>query len=149
LTAIPGNNSKKKKLVAMRWVNSNLYDYYCTSDGELSNVDVPVDCFHCVDGICTCSLHHEQINKYYEDIVNAIKIAATQTVVTIPCSALKVCWTSELDRLKQDSINWHIWKNAGRPRAGIVNKIKYGCKLKYKQAIKEAYLKYDMLTLMN
>jgi hypothetical protein len=36
-------------------------------------------------------------------IVNAIKIAATQTVITIPCSALKAFWNSELDCLKQDS----------------------------------------------
>jgi hypothetical protein len=77
-------------------------------------------------------------------IVNALKTSATQTVPTVPCSALKAFWSSELDRLKQDSITWHnIWKNAGSPSSGIIQAIKTTCKLKYKIAIKEAYLKFE------
>ena len=41
---------------------------------------------------------------YYEDIVNALETVANKTIVKLPCSALKVFWTSELDCLKQDSI---------------------------------------------
>jgi len=132
------------KVTALRWDKSNVYDYYCASRSELSNVAVPVDCFSCYDELCTCSAHREALNIYYQDIVNALETAANKTIVRLPCSALKVFWTSELDSLKQDSIFWHnVWKSAGRPGSGVIHNIKCRCKLKYKQAIKEAYLQFE------
>ena len=145
---LSGNRQVKNKLVVTRWDKTNLCDYYTATDSELRKIAVPVDCFdcfNCTNDACMDLLTHQQcIDKYYDDIVNAVTNAAAQTVVTVPCSALKVFWNSELDRLKQDSITWHnIWKNAGRPGSGIIHKIKCSCKLKYKQAIKEAYLKFE------
>ena len=65
--------------------------------------------------------------------------------LTFYCTALEVFWTSELDSLKQDSIFWHnLWKDAGRLGGfSIIHNIKCRCKLKYKQAIKEAYLQFQ------
>jgi len=36
-----------------------------------------------------------------------------------------------------------MWKDAGRPGSGIIHNIKCKCKLKYKQAIKEAYMQFE------
>jgi len=45
----------------------------------------------------------------------------------------------ELDELKQQCIQaTDIWKQLGRPRSGDVNTNRVRCKLRYKNAIKEA-----------
>ena len=143
-TRCPIKRQRNCKIAAVRWDKSNVSDYYCASRSELSKVAVPVHCFSCSDEVCTCNDHHEALNRYYEDIVNALETAANRTIVKLPCSALKVFWTNELDSLKQDSIFWHnIWKDAGRPGSGIIHNIKCRCKLKYKQAIKDAYLQFE------
>ena len=64
---------------------------FCRS--ELSTIAVPSDCFSCSDEMCKCRAHLEALNKYYEDIVNALETAANKTIVKLPCSALKVFWT--------------------------------------------------------
>ena len=143
-TSYTDKRQRNCKITALRWDKSNVYDYYCASRSELSTIAVPSDCFSCSDEMCKCSAHLEALNKYYEDIVNALETAANKTIVKLPCSALKVFWTSELDSLKQDSIFWHnMWKDAGKPGSGIIHNIKCRCKLKYKQAIKDAYLQFE------
>jgi len=47
-------------------------------------------------------------------------------------------WTPELDELKQQCIQARLWKQLGRPRSGDVNTNRVRCKLRYKNAIKEA-----------
>ena len=44
-----------------------------------------------------------------------------------------------MDELKQQCIDaTDMWKSVGRPRSGDVNNNRIRCKLKYKNAIKEA-----------
>ena len=39
---------------------------------------------------------------------------------------------------------WHtIWDNAGRPKSGVIINIKNSVKLKYKLAIRTAFLQYE------
>ena len=49
-----------------------------------------------------------------------------------------------LDRLTNDLVSWHnLWVSSGRPSSGTVQRIKCACKLKYKSAIKDAYVAFE------
>ena len=62
----------------------------------------------------------------------------------IPHKSLKPFWNEELDKLKQDSIFWHsLWVNAGKPHHGVLRSISTSCKLKYKTAIRDAYVQFE------
>jgi len=51
-----------------------------------------------------------------------------------PCNALKPVWNDDLiDALKHDSIFLHnLWNSAGKPKSGVLFKIKKSVKFKYK-----------------
>ena len=38
----------------------------------------------------------------------------------------------------------HIWINSGRPRSGPINKLRLDCKYKYKSAIRNAELEFEL-----
>ena len=59
--------------------------------------------------------------------------------------ALKPFWSDELSDLKVASIDaYNIWINSGRPFSGLINKLRLDCKYKYKSAIKNAGLEFEL-----
>jgi len=79
----PIKRQRNFKINVLRWDKSNVFDYYCASRSELSNIAVPVDCFSCSNGLCTYTAHREAVNAYYEDIVSALETAANRTIVKL------------------------------------------------------------------
>jgi hypothetical protein len=76
--------------------------------------------------------------------VSAVQAAANHAVVRIPSRSLKPFWSDELDRMKEDCNFWyHLWASSGRPGTGWLQSIKNSCKLKYKSAIRNAYIQYE------
>ena len=131
----------KAKLFSRRWDKANLNNYYELSRSLLQAVYVPRDCLTVHSGLNDCL---QQIQAYYNDIVCALVEASRVTVPEIPCRSLKPFWSSELDKLKQDSIFWHnIWVFTGRPASGELQRIKAACKLKHKHGVKTAYETFE------
>ena len=85
--------------------------------------------------------HGHSINSYYQSIVDALLASANTHVPKIQSDALKPFWSDALSDLKLASIDaYNIWINSGRPRSGLINKLRLECKYKYKTAIKNAEL---------
>jgi len=58
------------------------------------------------------------------------------SVPRVKHNALKTFRNDELDKLKQQSIDWHkLLADCGRPRSGVVNNIRLN--VKYKEAASE------------
>ena len=96
------------------------------------------------DGHCCFDVHFDMIDVYYNDIVECIQLAAQQSVVRVPSKSLKPYWNDELDHLEQAAISWHdIWTSAGIPQSGQLFHIKCSTKLKYRLAIRDAYIELE------
>ena len=95
----------------------------------------------CCSSTCRHVDHLQAINKYYKDIVDALHSAAVSSVVRVKCESMIPYQNDELDRLKADAIFWHnLWRNAGRPASGVVQRVKTSCKFQYMLAIRDAYV---------
>src|SRR3989442_722394 len=97
---------------------------------------------YCTNNNCQSkAIHCAAINSHYSCIVRALQYSERASIPRIPHCALKPFWNEYLDELKQKSMTWHsIWLSAGRPLSGLIHKIKVSTKLKYKLAIKEAFI---------
>jgi len=139
----PNHKVSKSRILNWRWDKSDLSTYYEESRCCLNNIAVP-ECTRCIGHMCCDYSHHVSIDHYYRDIVKAIHMAASKTVVRIPHKSLKPFWNEELDKLKQDSIFWYnVWVSAGKPHQGTLRSISISCKLKYKSAIRDAYVQFE------
>ena len=140
--------SSKKPVMhsKVRWDKGSLGNYYNVTREDLSNIDLSslsyLNC--CSNNKCCEHDHYDFINYHYACIVKALKSAELQCIPSIPSTALKPFWNDYLDELKQKSIFWHtLWKEVGRPQSGLVHNIKNSSKLKYKLAIKQAFIEYE------
>ena len=89
--------------------------------------------------------HGHSINSYYQNIVDALLTSANTPVPKIKSDALKPYWSNALCDLKLASIDaYNIWTNSGRPCSGPINKLLLDCKYKYKSAIKNAELEFEL-----
>ena len=76
------------------------------------------------------------IDEYYPKFVDALINASTATVPVIKVNGLKHWWSDELTELKQKSIDtFRIWKDAGKPRSGMVFDMYLQNKYAYKLCI--------------
>ena len=124
---------------AWRWDKADLTYYYDHTRSTLNTVRPPSVCLTCGFD-CKCYKHYVLIERYYQDIVNALHTSACSTIPRIKVGSNKPYWNEELDRLKSDSIFWHgVWHSAGRPASGILHRLKQSTHLKYKLCIREAY----------
>jgi exonuclease III len=141
-SAVQFRSTKKKYNV--RWDKGSLADYYALTNVNLANSNIDFSYLHCRGKCCSQDAHLAAIENHYASIVSALQLAELDSIPRIPHQALKPFWTEYLDELKSKSILWHdIWISAGRPSSGIIHKIKLSCKLKYKLAIKEAFIKHE------
>jgi len=131
----PHTGASEKKLSRVRWDKGGIPEFYYTS-GEFLNA-LPL--------VGTSSpLTNDQLNVYYDQIVNSLATAEKLSIACIPCSALKPFWNEHLDELKQDSVFWHgLWCICDKPNSGTVFHLKCSTKLKYKLAIRQAFALYE------
>jgi len=127
--------ASEKKLSRVRWDKGGIPEFYYSS-GEFLNALPRVD--------TSSPLTNDQLNVYYDQIVNSLVTAEKLSIVRIPCSALKPFWNEHLDELKQDSMFWHsLWCSCDKPKSGYVFQLKRSTKLKYKLAIRQAFTLYE------
>ena len=127
-----------------KWDKTDLGLFYGKSGEYLHCIDVPYDLLYDKCDIVNCS-HESRINDYYESIVHAVNCAVDECVPLIRPGSLKSFWCSELQELKQASIEaYKLWKLCDRPRDGLVNRIRLESKFKYKLAIKRAELQHEL-----
>jgi len=95
---------------------------------------------YCAVGVVVSSVDDSaRLESYYGDIKWCLHTAASSCVPSTKMGVQKHWWTPELNELKQQCIDTtDLWKSVGRPRS---NRIR--CKLKYKNAIKEAAANAD------
>jgi len=132
------------KDVKLDWNNANISAYANKVTELLTSVSVPTDALLC-HGSCSCTIDHTaRLESYYGDIKWCLHTAASSFVPSIKMGIQKHWWSPELNELKLQCIDAiDLWKSAGRPRSGDVNKNRIRCKLKYKNAIKEAAANAD------
>ena len=76
--------------------------------------------------------------------MHALQAASQISVPKIPNGSLKSFWNSDLDRLKEASVDMHkLWRTIGSPRHGIINSARLKAKLDYKKAIKLAAVQFE------
>ena len=129
--------ASRDNLFRQRWDRADLDTYQNVLSVSLSGLTLPVDAFQCAGA--ACSKHSIALDKYYGDIVNCLRYAATVTVPLVKTGVEKHWWTPDLDDLKAQCIDaTDLWRLAGSPRSGELNSNRIRIKLKYKNAIKEA-----------
>ena len=130
----------------LQWDKGDTALYSNVLSQYLSHIYLPVDAFLC-HGQCTGTLshtHQDLLEKYYQQLTHCMHEAAVYCIPVFKPGVQKHWWTPELDELKQQCIQaTDIWKQLGRPRSGDVNTNRVRCKLRYKNAIKEAALAAD------
>jgi len=103
---------------------------------------MPLDALLCKDS--GCQKHNEELEVYYNDIVQSLDATAAECVLSVKSRVHKFWWTPELDELKQQCIDIStLWASIGRPRSGCINQERLRCKYQYKQAIKSAMQDID------
>jgi len=128
---------KKESIWKPMWDKADLDYYQMSVSNNLSNIALPIDALNCTDS--SCHVHYLQIEKYYHDIVQCLKLAERTCVPTFRVGFHKHWWSPQLDELKQQCIDiTDLWTSIGRPRCGVINAERLRCKFRYKQAIKEA-----------
>ena len=127
---------------------NDLQEYRKQLDINLKNIVLPNDLLTCED--LFCSDHHDVINNFYNDIVEACQDASSKY---IPCSKnsngrnKKIAgWVEEVEDKRQISLFWHfIWKECGSPRTGIVGNIARRTRASYHYAIRCAIKKQNKI----
>ena len=137
------------KAYNIRWDKGDISANYGLLGCAISDIQLDWSCINCDFG-CNCERYRHFINVYYSLIVLALKHAEKQFIPSILHSSIHHFWNEELDVLKSKSISWHaIWNDPGRLSSGLIHQIKVSSKLKYKLAIKSAYLSLKTSMMMN
>jgi len=137
------NTTQKQGL--RRWDKGNISKYYELTGRLLQRLQCPISLLTVSGNRCFC-LTHDDIDRYYNDIVLCLHNAADAHIPVFHGNALKHYWSTELNELKLASIEaYKAWNMAGRPRQGILNKIRLECKYKYKFAIRNAAMNEENL----
>ena len=128
---------------AARWDKANLADFYDSTRSFLSTINLSDCCTECRPG-CSCVDHKVAIDRVDNSVVGSLQSAELVSIPRVPVNSLKPFWNEHLDELKEKSIFWcRLWKDAGRPRARKLFRIKFSCVLNYKNAIRQAVWSYE------
>ena len=115
--------------------------YETAMDDCLSNIKIP----HILHGdhICDDTSHIGAIEKYYNDLLNCVKVSEQRLPRTKP-SVQKFYWDRELSELKNDSITTHdFWEMNGKPRSGPIFEAKKHAHYKYKLYLRRSKCNKD------
>ena len=126
-----------------RWDKGNLDVYYYNTGMHLSVIKHD---FYCEGSHVTCADagHKLDIEIYYAEIINALRLSTRDCIPCVPRSALKHYWTFALDDLKTSSKDaFDMWILCGRPGTGAVFDIMRDAKYKYKLAVRQAIRTYE------
>ena len=90
------------------------------------------------DRCCSNNHHRESIDRYHNDIVEAV-LFSDNSLPRTNFRYHKSYWSSSLNELKQRSIECcNTWRLCGCPKSGDIYECKKRCSLQYKVAIRKA-----------
>ena len=137
---------KTSKSNKLQWDKGDTVLYSNFLSQCLSHLCLPTDSLLC-HGHCPPNHdHHDMLEKNCQELVQCINEAAKQCIPVYKPGVQNHWWTPELDELKQQCTDaTDIWKQLGRPRSGDVNSNRIRCKMRYKNAIKEAASSADSI----
>ena len=134
---------KRSTSPSVSWIKcteEHLSRYQCEIDKEIDKIELDFEVFTCSDTKCT--MHSEQINSWYNEVVKILKDAADRT---LPMTGNKdkpktvPGWNEYVKPKLETSLFWHnIWKDCGRPREGNVADIMRRTRAQYHHAVKYA-----------
>ena len=127
-----------------RWDRADLQGFYDSTAYLLQTIKQPT---HLLADMCQDVYYPNghAINSYYQNIVDALLASANTHVPKNKYDALMPFWSDALSDLKVASIDaYNIWINSGRPCSDPINKLWLDCKYKYKPAIKNAELEFEL-----
>ena len=144
---ICGRINSAYRAPSINWskIDNNTKQQYANIMEEcLDSISVP---FHTIlHGSCACddSDHIFQIEKYFNDIVNAVKTAENYLPKSRP-GVSKHYWSDELSDLKSASCDaFSLWNDAGKPSSGPIFDLKKRSHYHYKLAINRAKKEFDL-----
>ena len=121
------------------WSNLSVNDRTQFSDKmeyELKRINVPYHSILHGNKSCHDVNHISLLEKYYNDIVNAVRVADS-FLPRKKHGLAKSFWSDELTYLKRQSMDAFIlWKNAGSPKSGPIFMEKNHAHSQYKRALR-------------
>ena len=124
--------------------NDTKQQYANVMEEHLDSISVP---FHSIlHGSCACENdeHVFHIEKYFNDIVDAVKTAESYLPRSRP-GVSKNYWNNELSNLKAASSDaFSVWKDVGKPSSGPIFELKKSTHYRYKLAINKAKKEFDL-----
>ena len=121
-----------------RWDHAFLQLYYEHTRSLLKPVldelDSLLDNLHVTNSVAV----NRDVDRLYDRLVAALCISANLYIPKHTKNFYKFWWSQELDVLKQNAIpSSTVWKNAGKPRGGVIYSQYKKDKLLYKKRIRE------------
>ena len=107
----------------LRWDKCDLSNYYNLTHYYLSAVNVPMSLLYSDGSVCTQNDGNvpESISLFYNELVGALNLAATQSVPVCKQNFFKFWWDEECQLLKDNSVSKHrVWVDSGRPHVGPI-----------------------------
>ena len=100
----------------LRWDKSNLSDYFALSELLLKSLKIPWFLFN---NNLSDNLIKFGINKFYNDIVDGLTIAADRCITKKKKDFFKYWWDEEIEILKKKAIDsFNLWKELSKQRQG-------------------------------
>ena len=118
-------------------------NYHESTSHVLAKVDLS-DVVFCRNPMCTDSTHKDQIDKLYCDIVHALKTSSPtpKLLKQKPVPGWND-YVRDLHAASRES--FLLWKDAGKPRHGLVYNVMKQCKTKFKYAMRHCRNNEDTL----
>ena len=115
--------------------------YGACTDLLLSNIVLPIEALLCKDGECTNENHKNSLCQYYDNVVEAIKLAGVNTINTQHMGGQndfnRPGWTDFASDLYDTSRDvYFLWKDSGSLRQGELFDMKNRAKARFKGAMR-------------
>ena len=133
------------------WAKASAEDienYKASLELQLQEVQVP-DCIACIDPFCR--EHHEEIEDYCNDILEAIDGAAKNNLPYAGSSKNSKSlttpgWNEHVGPYQKEAKFWFsLWESAGRPSFGDLYQVMRESKMQYKYAVRRLKKAGDMI----
>lgn len=130
-------DSINRKDQFLRWDHADLGRYYESTRIALEPIVSRVNyLIGCLDSLCLEDTQN-MVGNVIDDIACVLLSSSSFCVPSVRKSFFKFWWDTELDLLKQASVDaFVLWKQVGRPRQGSFFENKQRARLQYRNAIR-------------
>ena len=109
------------------WHKANkddIFNYQCTLDNYLGNIELPRETIHCEDYNCSSTKHTQNLDMFLDKIITCC-LTAEENCIPKTRNSKKVCtipgWNDHVKGKHHEALYWHkLWKDAGRPSEGEI-----------------------------